>query len=157
MPNWCEGTLKVRGSYENLRNFILNGFSEINRLPGVPEPEEPFLKIWDNGENYFSAEICRICYINGTHRGFCYGGWIEFGEEDEYSIALLETKFAWAISSEALLKICKEYIVDMKITGYERGMEFVQEIEIVDGVITCDKEIHYEDYQWECPCPLIGG
>lgn len=157
MPNWCEGTLKVRGSFENVRNFILNGFSETNRLPGLPKPEGPFLKISDDYEEYFFAEIERRCYINGTHRGFCYDGWIELEKENEYSIALLEAKFAWAICSDDLLKICNKYGVDMKITGYERGMEFVQEIEIVDGVITCDKEIHYDDYQWECPCPLIGG
>lgn len=157
MPNWCEGTLKVRGSFENVRSFILNGFSEISRLPGVSKPEEPFLNIVDDGEEYFCAEIDRICHISGAYRGFCYDGWIELEKEDEYSIALLETKFAWAICSDDLLKICTKYGVDMKITGYERGMEFVQEVEIVNGKIILDKEIHYDDYQWECPLPLLGG
>lgn len=159
MPNWCEGTLKVRGSFENVRNFVLNGLSETARIPGLPLPEtkEPFLDIFDNTEDYFCAEIKKQCYINGTYRGFVDDGWIEMSKEDECSIALLDTRFAWALCSDDLLKICKKYGVDMRITGYERGMEFVQEVEIVNGKIILDKEIHYDDYQWECPCPLIGG
>lgn len=25
MPNWCEGTLKVRGTKENVKRFVLEG------------------------------------------------------------------------------------------------------------------------------------
>ena len=36
-------------------------------------------------------------------------------------------------------------------------MEFNQYIEIVDGKITHDDEIKFNDYMWECPNPELGG
>ena len=47
--------------------------------------------------------------------------------------------------------------VDMKIHGFEMGMEFNQDIEIVDGRILKDEELHFENYQWDCICPNMGG
>lgn len=32
MPNWCEGTLKVRGTIKDLKNFVLNGLIPVNPL-----------------------------------------------------------------------------------------------------------------------------
>lgn len=36
-------------------------------------------------------------------------------------------------------------------------MEFNQIIEIIDEKIIKDEELHFEDYQWECICPDMGG
>lgn len=30
-------------------------------------------------------------------------------------------------------------------------------IEIVDGEIVQDEELHYNDWNWDCPCPEMGG
>lgn len=157
MPNWCEGTLKVRGSFENVRNFILNGLSEPDTAFLIRKPEEPFLKIWNDTENCFEAEIRRTCYINGTRRGFIEESYIYMNKDDDYGILPLNAKFAWAFFPEQLLEICKEFSVDMRITAFERGMQFVQDLEIVNGEITCYKVTEYDDYSWECPCPLMGG
>lgn len=157
MPNWCEGTLKVRGSFENVRNFILNGLSEPDTAFLIRKPEEPFLKIWDDTENCFEAEIRRTCYINGTRRGFIEESYLDIYKEDDCSILLLNAKFAWDILAEQLWEICKEFSIDMKITAFERGAECVRDVEVVNGEITCNKATTYDDYQWECPCPLMGG
>lgn len=45
----------------------------------------------------------------------------------------------------------------MKIHAFEQGMEFNQVIEIIDGEVIHDYEIHFTDYQWECVCPKLGG
>ncbi len=45
----------------------------------------------------------------------------------------------------------------MRIYAFESSMGFNQEIEIVDGKITIDKYIKFDNYQWECPMPDIGG
>lgn len=29
MPNWCEGTLKVRGTKENVKKFVLEGLHPV--------------------------------------------------------------------------------------------------------------------------------
>lgn len=44
-----------------------------------------------------------------------------------------------------------------RITAYEKGMEFSQEIEIIEGKITKEILRNYNDYLWECENPLIGG
>lgn len=38
-----------------------------------------------------------------------------------------------------------------------RGMQFSQEIEIVNGELTKEVEIKYDDWTWECPMPNMGG
>ena len=40
MPNWCEGTLRIRGTVENLRNFIENGLKPVN---AIGEKEDPLM------------------------------------------------------------------------------------------------------------------
>ena len=69
----------------------------------------------------------------------------------------LDTEFAWGISAEELLNSCKQYNVDMRIHAFERGMQFNQIIEIIDGKITKDEEVEFDDYDWDCICPNLGG
>ena len=45
----------------------------------------------------------------------------------------------------------------MKIYGFEKGMQFNRDVEIVDGEILKDEEINFDDYNWECICPNMGG
>lgn len=47
--------------------------------------------------------------------------------------------------------------VGLKIHAFEMGMEFNQVIEIIDGKIVKDEELHFKDYQWDCICPKLGG
>lgn len=53
--------------------------------------------------------------------------------------------------------MCQEYRVDMKIEAYERGMEFGQLVEIINGEIRRNEDIEYNDYEWDCPCLTLGG
>lgn len=32
MPNWCAGTLRVRGTKENLTKFVLEGLQPVNYI-----------------------------------------------------------------------------------------------------------------------------
>lgn len=45
----------------------------------------------------------------------------------------------------------------MKIYGFEKGMQFNRNVEIINGEILKDEEINFDDYKWECICPNIGG
>lgn len=91
MPNWCKGSLKVRGTKASLKTFILEGLHPVGFL----------------------------------------------GEERE--------------------KLSLNEYGDMKIHAFEMGMEFNQVIEIIDGKIVKDEELHFKDYQWDCICPKLGG
>lgn len=58
MPNWCVGSLKVRGKQEDLINFIKNGL-----LPLGNELKE------DDTCN-LSLHCTSTCHIKNTYRGF---------------------------------------------------------------------------------------
>jgi hypothetical protein len=78
-------------------------------------------------------------------------------ENEGKSTIVLSVEFAWSINPQELLTVCREYGVDMKIHAFERGMQFNQIIEIIDGEITKEAEIRFKDYEWDSICPTIGG
>ena len=151
MPNWRVGTLRVRGTKENLTKFVLEGLQPVTY---IGEDLEALKMDDDNGR-----VNCSRCWIKGTRRGFI----LDLDEfiydwNDEGKIAIgLEAEFAWGISSEELLNSCKQYGVDMRIHAFECGMCFNQIIEIIDGEITKDEEVKFDDYNWDCICPNVGG
>ena len=154
MPNWCKGTLKVRGQKKDLENFIFNGLKPVNCLGEDQESLEP--NEWNNITFEGSA------WIEGTKRGFVeymdvYLDELEREEGEPDPIICLDTKFAWGIITQDLVEISKKYNIDFKILGFERGMEFNQDIEIVKGEIINDVEIQFDDYDWECINPTLGG
>lgn len=150
MPNWCEGTLKVRGKAKDLRKFIVEGLEPVDIMGNNKEPLE-FV--------YGECETPYKCWIRGMHRGFVNDFYVYIDEElsEEELMICLNTKFAWDINAEALRKISSQYQVDMKIYAFERGMEFNRDIEIAKGEIVKNEEIKFSDYEWECICPLMGG
>lgn len=150
MPNWCAGTLRVRGTKEDLTKFVLEGLIPVTHFGSETET----LKIDD-----YSRIKCERCWIKGTRRGFILDLDVFIDDwNDEGKIAIgLDAEFAWGISAEELLQSCKKYGVDMRIHAFERGMQFNQIIEIIDGEITKDEEVEFDDYEWDCICPNIGG
>lgn len=156
MPNWCEGTLKVRGTIKDLKNFVLNGLLPVSLFGSTKEP----LSLDEEDEtSLYISSVPDTLYIKGTRRAFCEPDYIEVSsdEPNDKTILTMPFKQAWAILSDNLLEVCKEFNVDMKIQGFERGMRFSQIVEIVDGEICQDEEIKYDDWDWDCPCPDMGG
>lgn len=151
MPNWCVGTLRVRGKSKDLQNFLLKGLKPRDYC----KDEHSKIELSEYG--YVTCD--EICWIEGTRRGFVddFYVYIEDSEEDSIQTIALDVKFAWGISADELLEICKKYNIDMKIHGFEQGMQFNQIIEIIDGKILKDEELKFEDYIWECICPNMGG
>ena len=156
MPNWCEGTLKVRGTIKSLKNFVLNGLIPVNPLGATQKP----LSVYREDEtSLYISSVPDTLYIKGTRRAFCEPDYIEIisDEPNDKTILTMPFKQAWAILSDNLLEVCKEFNIDMKIQGFERGMRFSQIVEIVNGEIIQDEEIKYDDWEWDCPCPDMGG
>lgn len=151
MPNWSKGCLKVRGKAANVKKFILEGLKPVDFFGN----ELPKLELSDIGE----VETGKECWIEGTQRGFVENLYADFSfvEDDETFTATLDAKFAWAADAEELLALCKKYSVNMKLYAFEKGMGFNQDILIVDGEIRRDCRIEFEDYNWECICPTVGG
>lgn len=133
MPNWCKGSLKVRGTKASLKTFILEGLHPV----GFLGEEREKLSLNEYGDIY-SEETC---WIENTRRGFVEGVevYLSDHEDDEILVVVFDSKFAWGINAS------------------EMGMEFNQVIEIIDGKIVKDEELHFKDYQWDCICPKLGG
>lgn len=151
MPNWCAGTLRIRGKKKDLQNFVIGGLEPLPKKGN----EAPVLEL----DGYGNVDYSGTCYIKGTNRGLVYNldAFLEGDEDDSIKTITLDVEFAWSISSEELLKVCQKYHVDMRIYAFERGMEFNLEIEIINGKITKDSYFSFQDYMWECICPNMGG
>ena len=151
MPNWSKGCLKVRGKAVNVKKFILEGLRPVDLFGN----ELPKLELSDFGD----VEYDKSCWIEGATRGFVKDLYEDFSsvEDDEIFTALFDAKFAWAANAEELLASCKKYDVDMKLYAFERGGRFNQDILIVGKEIIKNNRITFEDYNWECICPTLGG
>lgn len=157
MPNWCVGDLKIRGTKENLKSFCENELLIDGEKKGVQlELNE------DDYCFYLKCENAYYLWIQGTRRHFIeVNGYDEYcckyyDDEDEVMI-ILPMKAAWGIESEPLRVLSEKYHIDFRIKGYECGVGFTQEIEILDGEITLNEEQNYDDYIWECENPFVGG
>ena len=150
MPNWIEGTMKVRGKAENLIEFFENAFDGKVRKSD-----------YDSCTCY---DIYEGQYINNSRRAFvnkdfeCY-----ICEQEEVQTVYFPIKQAWSFTphegaEERWINLSKEYGVDVRLQGFESGMRFYQDFAVVNGEIVIDevKEYH-ENWEWDCPMPMLGG
>lgn len=152
MPNWCEGMLKVRGTKENIKAFCEN------ELLGDGEKKETTIEFDEYDFTLYNPSS--YLYIQGTRRHFIevedkYVG--AMCNNDDIYLIMLPFKAAWCIEAEQLRDLSEKYHIDFRIKGYECGVGFTQEIEILDGEITLNEEQNYDDYAWECEQPELGG
>lgn len=162
MPNWAEGVLKIRGTRANIKRFLTEGLSPINSFASiqqalgkpvtVPEVEVKEDK-WD-----FQMSTKEGFYIKGTRRAFFERPIVWDFQDRTLEILTIDSfKQAWGVEVSKFAELSKEYGVDFKIYVFERGMEFNQDIEVVEGEVIKDEEIQFADYEWECLFPALGG
>lgn len=153
MPNWCVGTLKLRGKKKDLEKFILEGLQPVNQWG----EDLPKLKAAIKGK-VFVCSSNEDCYIPYSYRGFIEKPDFElYGTKEEINTILVSARFADTIDADRLLKFCKEYHLDMNIFSFEGELQFNQIVEIIDGEIKTNECFTYDDYLWDCPCPTLGG
>lgn len=104
MPNWCKGSLKVRGTKASLKTFILEGLHPV----GFLGEEREKLSLNEYGDIY-SEETC---WIENTRRGFVEGVevYLSDHEDDEILVVVFDSKFAWGINASELLETCIKYL-----------------------------------------------
>ncbi|NFA37362.1 hypothetical protein [Clostridium botulinum] len=162
MPNWCTGELKVRGKYKDIKNFLINEIKELRGFlnsevvnPIIEEDElELEIKKSEKGQSQF--------YLNGSRRGFIYSPIEVYKDNVEDGQSIITTNLgdlecAWGTDTDILIKHSREYNIDFKIYAYERGMEFNIDFEVHKGNVIKNDEIKFNDYDWECTNPSIGG
>lgn len=148
MPNWAEGSLKLRGKCENIASALKEML--LNDTVTLEEEWDGDLLVFNNTDPYF--------YINKTRRAFINQNQIEVWLEEEFCIVELDNfQQAWSAIPENYQEISSKFDIDIKIFTFERGMEFTQEIEISKGEIIKNVCSNYDDYQWEVPFSNLGG
>lgn len=151
MPNWIEGTMKLRGKRENIARFFREGLEDRKN------------KVTDNsGNDWLEFSFKNKPYIIGTKGAFIKDSFIYMVGDD--GVVSVDIKQPWAFATvseldglQRWMDISNKYNVDIRLYGIERGMEFTQEIIIVRGKDPINNVKQYEDWDWECPFPNMGG
>lgn len=165
MPNWCVGTMKVRGTSENLTRFFKEGVFHY-------DDKKPLTFIYDKGENkadilsYVKTKDSGYLAIKGVTRNEIsplndYGEIYFTGSRNDENIRIGYFRFetAWGIETDQLVEVSKEYGIDIRIHAFEQGMEFEQFIEVHAGNLVKNEVISFEDrdWAWESVNPNWGG
>ena len=82
---------------------------------------------------------------------------IKANSSREKKSAALAYRSAGDAEPAILLALARASGVDIKLYAFERGAQFNRNIEIIGGKLVKDETIKFDDYDWECVCPLIGG
>lgn len=163
MPNWAEGTIKIRGTKDNIRKFLTEGLNPIPRVEKAMakvmglEYSDPTVTI-EEDEWEFIMSSPNGFHVKGTARAFIEGSieWY-FSDDETMTLSISSFKQAWGVTPEPFINLSKQFEVDIRIYVFEQGMEFNQEIEIHNGQLIKNNEITFDDYQWECIMPELGG
>ena len=170
MPNWCEGTLRLRGKRKDIVEFLKDNLRAVGHDPEsfdsidwpvrvTEEDDGQYITVC--GDNEKHSNSYGWIWIKGTHRNFIVENEIYvdmYGDEDKtYTVCIDKFNAAWGIDPEPYISFSKKYGLDIKIFASEQGMQFEQCIEIVNGELVKDKEYRYEDWKWEAVNPNMGG
>lgn len=146
MPNWCEGVMKLRGTKDDILRFLKEGFE--------PSYKNSAIEIDEFGEE---VNIINVNYIENTQRAFVDEQTVYIPEEEDPVVLTLKVRQAWDFSAGDFMAISEKYNLDIRLFGWERGMEFSREILIVDKNIIKDRTYRYSDWEWEVPFSDLGG
>lgn len=180
MPNWIEGSLKLRGSINDILNFVENGLesyeykaNDKNVLEPALMPKEKWLDKTFFDEKDPGGSIIEFnvgsnwIYIKDTRRAFVdddlyHAVHFHKTQTNGIYIAVMAVKQAWGFDESDWLEIAKKYNLDLKLYGIEGGMGFWQKIDIIGGQIATDGSDDgdpkdYSSFAWQCPFPWMGG
>ena len=160
MPNWIEGTMKLRGKREDIYRFFKEGLEPSSWAGESNKIEEQVLDY--SGEEYLNFYFKDLPHIKGTRRAFITD--TEVYMENDTGIVCVDIKQAWGFAARRETEdlanwkaISDEYNVDIKLFGIECGMEYTQEIIIIRGRTPIENIKKYENWEWDCPFPNMGG
>lgn len=168
MPNWAEGSLKIRGPIKNIKRFLDEGIQKkkLNTFGKETDEDIVYFNDWsDECSIEYEYHFVSTSHIKHTSRAFIDPEIVQYGEyaeivgkstEDIDTIAL-PFKQAWKVEAKSFEEISKEYEIDISIHTFEKGAEFEQDILIKDGEIVKDEIIEYDDYRFESALPMLGG
>ena len=180
MLNWIEGSLKLRGTHDDILRFFNEGImvyhsewdSEKKECNSFPTPKETWMRVKDF-EDGTDIDILdnKWTYVEGTKGAFITTEHnVTFIEkepkpedstDDPIVVTACEVHQAWCFRPEEWLELSEKYNLDIRLYGIEKNYLFWQELIIQNGEISKFKTESYSgDYDafiWECPFPWLGG
>lgn len=163
MANWAKGTMKIRGTRENIKKFLSESLipcvsfaDNIQEFMTGEKPKKPQVEIKEDEWEY-TMECKNGFSIKGCHRNFIREIEWYFCDADEEILVIDDYSAAWGVDVEPLINLSKTHNIDIKIFVFERGMEFNQEVEIHKGRLIKNNNIEFDNYKWDCIFPNIGG
>lgn len=186
MPNWATGTLKIRGTREDILKFCKEQMNERACSAGSIEWElestgaenygeyliaatsnDPSLCIWlnDSRRNFVEMDTEVPYYWDVDRHGRNYE--TRFGlyklSGDDYCV-IFPFQAAWGVDEDYYADLSKKYPLIFKIYTVEQGMGFFSEFEAKGGEVkmlasgpSVASRNSYGLFVWECPFPFLGG
>ena len=156
MPNWIEGSLRVRGTMDKVERFFREGLAGVSILGEI----RPNAVVVERYEYSLTVRGAETIWVKGTRRAFVDN--LDIGvdipdDPEEVLTVAIPVRQARTFSEDDWKQISENFHVDLRLYGFERGGEFEKEIEIIDGEVTINREITYDDYTWESKMPFLGG
>lgn len=176
MANWCEGVIKIRGNKQQIINYLKDLLEPVNFLG-----DELNIEIIENDydlilvalDEYKDADNLDVITkrknikpefnhwrLKNTRRAFVECDKkisFDFWGEVQEIITVEGFSQAWGIIPENFTELSKKHNVDLHIFGFEKGMEFTQEVEIHSGKIVKNIESTYAHYEWDVAFSNLGG
>lgn len=167
MPNWVEGSIKFRGSVKEIKRFLRTELIDAKY-------DTPLVEIFDGFGSSRLMVSEYATYFKGSRRAFTdrfhKNRWgIDFEELDEAvdnqsnenvrTIFELPFEQAWTLNYDWIRDLSKKYEFDVKIFGYESGMQFYDIVEYSKGEFIAEdyKSFKGNSYAWEVPFMGLGG
>lgn len=173
MPNWCEGSLKLKGDPMDILRFINEGLNAyeydwvLDKRSSNVVDKSKWMSIVDNTDSveiYFDRDDI---YVEDTQRAFINLVYTGLAKRELYidkhknpEICVMHVSQAWGFRDENWIEIAKKYNLDIRLTGIEQGMGFMEDLIITkDGEVTdlSPSYENYDDFEWNCPIPFLGG
>lgn len=179
MPNWCAGTLRIRGTIENIKNFIKDEFevcsyNTVNNVYEARTIDKMYNRInWDKIDYSYDYPDIKMddkewIHLKSPCRAFIE--WNEdynidrhtffitnFKETDDRYLVIFPIKQAWGYDVEAWMELSEKYHIDIHLFGWESGMCFDTEIEIIKGNVVKNKSMSIDEWYWNTANPFLGG
>lgn len=149
MANYCYGKITVKGTKENVLNFLHKALIPVE-FDGTPLNIDPVKEInagsiklitKNDNEDYYRM------WIKNSYKGFLTNIHIPVlnDNEKDYQASLL-VEFAWYADSDHIKNLAKEYTVSINVDIVEENNEFRQTINTdYNGKLLKDIEIGIHD------------
>lgn len=177
MPNWAEGTIRIKGKFQNVINFLSNELQAVVKKDHGTVPVKVTKKYISDSkderaitEYIFSVpdklnEIYeQHLYFKDSSRQFLFTDSVSmdtyFDDDKEHVFVFDDFNGAWHVEGDHFNELAKKYDVDIRIWVWECGLQWWSK-----DTYYRDGEEDHEDFGtedpdvwlWEAANPFKGG